>query len=165
MSAFQIYHGGNWQNQISAFKCESYFEQTIGISFGRSTLWSKNNNSFLLLLTPWHLTSERCKQVRYQFISACPCIILYSVHDTYHATAATAAPGGKIHSHCPGIYAKLNMLIISKSCKHGRTQLMPIFLGYWRLLLAHSRDLLYWIKHLVVKIEKEKYNIIVNNKL
>ena len=31
----------------------------------------------------------------------------------YHATVATAAPGGKIHSHCPGTYCNLNMFIIS----------------------------------------------------
>ena len=31
----------------------------------------------------------------------------------YQATAATAAPGGKIHSHCPGTYSNLNMFIIS----------------------------------------------------
>ena len=80
----------------------------------------------------FNLTSHKCAQQtsEIQVISVCPCIILCFIHNTYHATAATAAPGGKIHSHCPGIYAKLNMLIISKSCKHRRTQLMPIFLGY-----------------------------------
>ena len=90
-----------------------------------------------------HLTSEHSKQVRYQVTSVRSHIILCFAHYTYHATAATAAPGGKIHSHCPGTYANLNMLIISTSSKHGRTQLMPMLLGIRRLLLAHFGDLLY----------------------
>ena len=47
---------------------------------------------------------------------------------TYHATAATAAPGGKIHSHCPGTYSNLSMFIISS--KQPYIKVLQTFIQY-----------------------------------